>query len=60
LLALVGMALVTLLLIAGAITDGLGVARGVLPAMKLLASCIYAFAGLSLAVFLYTFYQAQR
>ena len=58
-LALVGMALVTILLIAGLIVDVSGVVRGLIPAMKLLTSFIYAFAGLSVVVFLYSFHKAQ-
>ena len=58
-LALVGMVLVTILLIGGLITDVLGVARGFIPAMRLLTSFIYAFAGLSVVAFLYTFHKAQ-
>ena len=59
-LALVGMVLVTILLIAGLIADLLGVVRGLIPAMRLLTSFIYAFASLSAAVFLYAFHKAQR
>jgi hypothetical protein len=58
-LALVGMVLVTILLIAGLIADVSGVVRGLIPAMKLLTSFIYAFAGLSVVVFLYAFHKAQ-
>jgi hypothetical protein len=58
-LALVGMVLVTILLIAGLIADVSGVVRGLIPAMKLLTSFIYAFAGLSAVVFLYAFHKAQ-
>ena len=58
-LALVGMVLVTILLIASLIGDVLGVVRGLIPAMRLLTSFIYAFAGLSVVVFLYTFHKAQ-
>lgn len=58
-LALVGTVLVTILLIAGLITDVLGVVRGLIPAMRLLTSFIYAFAGLSVVVFLYAFHKAQ-
>jgi hypothetical protein len=57
-LALVGMVLVTIVLIAGLITDVLGVARGLIPAMRLLTSCIYVFASLSVVVFLYAFHKA--
>jgi hypothetical protein len=59
LLALVGMVLVTILLIAGLITDALAFVRGLIPAMRLLTSFIYAFAGLCVVVFLYAFRKAQ-
>ena len=58
-LALVGMILATILLVAGFIGDILGVARGLIPAMRLLTSFIYALAGLSMVVFLYAFHKAQ-
>ncbi len=58
-LALVGMVLVAILLIAGLIGDVLGVVRGLIPAMRVLTSFIYAFAGLSVVVFLYAFHKAQ-
>ena len=59
-LALVGMVLVTILLIAGLIADRIRrYARGLIPAMRLLTSFIYAFAGLSVVVFLYAFHKAQ-
>jgi hypothetical protein len=58
-LALVGMVLVTILLIAGLIADVSGVIRGLIPAMRLLTSFLYAFAGLSVVIFLYTFHKAQ-
>jgi hypothetical protein len=59
LLALVGMILTTIVLVMGFIGDVIGVARGLLPAMRLLTSVIYAFAGLSMVVFLYAFHKAQ-
>lgn len=59
LLALVGVILATIVLVAGFIGDVLAVARGLTPAMKVLVSAIYAFAGLSLAEFLYVFHKAQ-
>ena len=59
LLALVGMTLVTILLIAVLIGDALAVVRGLIPVMKLLTSLIHTFAGLSVVVFLYTFHKAQ-
>jgi len=58
-LALVGMVLLTILLIAGLIADVSGVVRGLIPAMKLLTSFIYAFASLSVVLFLYAFHKAQ-
>jgi len=59
LLALIGMILAALLLLVGLIDDAVGVARGLIPAVKLLTSSIYAFAGLTVAVFLYVFHKAQ-
>jgi UPF0716 family protein affecting phage T7 exclusion len=58
-MALVGMILATLLLVAGFIGDVVGVVRGLIPAVRLLTSFIYAFAGLSVVVFLYAFHKAQ-
>jgi len=58
-LALVGMILATILLVAGFIGDVFGVVRGLIPAMRLLTSFIYVFAGLSMVVFLYAFHKAQ-
>ena len=59
LLALVGVILATIVLVAGFIGDVFAVGRGLIPATKLLASLIYAFGGLSLAVFLWAFHRAQ-
>ena len=53
------MVLVTILLIAGLITDISNVVRGLIPAMKLLASLIYTFASLAVTLFLYAFHKAQ-
>jgi uncharacterized membrane protein YuzA (DUF378 family) len=58
-LALVGTVMLTVLLIAGFVFDVLNVLRGLIPATRLLTSFIYAFAGLSAAVFLYAFHKAQ-
>ena len=58
-LALIGMILATVLLVAGFISDMLNVAQGLIPAMRLLTSFIHAFAALSVAVFLYAFHKAQ-
>lgn len=58
-LALVGTILLTILLLAGLISDLLGVVRGLIPAMRLLTSLIYAFAGLTVVAFLFAFHKAQ-
>ena len=58
-LALIGTALLAILLIFDLIRDVSGVAEGVIPAMRLLTSLIYAFAGLTVAVFFYVFHNAQ-
>lgn len=59
LFALIGATLLTIFLVAGFIIDVLGVVNGVIPAMRLLTSFIYAFAGLSMAAFFYAFYRAK-
>jgi hypothetical protein len=59
LLALVGVILATIVLVAGFIGDVSAVARGLIPAAKLLTSFIYVFAGLSTVVFFYAFHKAQ-
>jgi hypothetical protein len=59
LLALVGVILATIVLVLEFTGDLIGVVRGLLPAMRLVTSFIYAFAGLSAAVFLYVFHKAQ-
>ena len=57
--ALIGTALLTILLAAGFIIDVVGLAQGVTPAMSLLTSFIHAFAALSMAVFFYAFHRGQ-
>jgi hypothetical protein len=59
LLALVGVMLATIVLVVGFVGDIFAVVRGLMPAMKLLTSFIYAFAGVSLAAFLFAFHRAQ-
>jgi hypothetical protein len=59
-LALVGMILATIMLMTVVIGDVLGVVGGLIPATRLLISIIYAFAGLTVVVFLYVFHKAQR
>ena len=58
-LALVGMVMLTVLLIAGFIYDLVNVLRGLIPVTRALTSFIYAFAGLSAVVFLYAFHKTQ-
>ena len=58
-LALVGMILATILLVAGFIGDVFSVARGLIPAMRLLTSFIYAFAGLTMVMFLNAFHKTR-
>jgi hypothetical protein len=59
LLALVGTSLATIVLVIGFIGDVLGVVQNVIPAARLLMSSIYAFAALSMAVFLYVSYRER-
>ena len=59
LLALIGQALLTVMLVANLITMVVGVARDVVPVMELLRSLVYVLASLSLAVFFYVFHKNQ-
>jgi hypothetical protein len=59
-LALVGMLLLTLLVIADFINVVQGVLRDLIPAMMLLRSIIYLLASLGLTVFLWAFHRTQR
>jgi hypothetical protein len=59
LLALCGSVLVTALLVMSLIWNLLSVLRGLSPAASLFASIIYAFAGLTTALFFYTFHAKQ-
>jgi len=59
LLALIGTILVTALLAFDLIRNVLNVARGLVPAVALFSSLIYAFAALSVAVFFFVFHKAQ-
>jgi hypothetical protein len=56
----VGMALLTILLLAGFMRDLVSFLRDVVPALRLLASFIYVFASFSVTVFLYVFHISQR
>jgi hypothetical protein len=59
LLAMMGTVLLTILLILNLINNLLAFMRGLIPAMVLLSSLLYAFAALSVAVFFYIFHRAQ-
>ena len=59
LLALIGTILVTVLLAIGLIRNVLGVAQGLVPAVTLLSSLVFAFGAFSVAVFFFAFHRAQ-
>jgi hypothetical protein len=59
LLALVGTLLLTILLVAGLISDVLNVMQGLIPAMRMLSSLLHAFAALSVTVFFFVFHKSQ-
>jgi hypothetical protein len=59
-LALVGMLLLTLVVIADFINVVQGVMRDLIPAMMLFRSIIYLLASLGLTVFLWALHRAQR
>jgi len=59
LLALIGMALLTVWVVGSFISTVLGVMRDVIPAMALLRSLVHVFTSLCLLVFFYVFYRAQ-
>jgi hypothetical protein len=56
-LALLGMILVTLLLLSGLVSDLIAAMRGLIPAVRLLTSLIYAFASFGVTAFLFAFYR---
>ena len=59
-LAMVGMILLTVLLIADFINLFLGVIRDIVPVVMLLRSLIYTLASLAVTVFFWVFYRGQR
>ena len=59
LLALIATILLTALLAWDFVFSVLNVVRGLVPAVSVLSSFIYAFAAFSLAVFLYSFHRTQ-
>ncbi|HME98103.1 MAG TPA: hypothetical protein VKN16_28185 [Methylomirabilota bacterium] len=58
-LALIGAVLVAIVLVVGLVLDLLNVLRGLVPALRLVTSFIYAFAGVVAVVFLWVFRNAQ-
>ena len=58
-LALIGTILVTALLAWDFIFSVLNVLRGLIPAVRLFSSLIYAFGAFSVAVFFFVFHKAQ-
>jgi len=59
LLALIGTILTTVLLVLMLVFNVLNALRGLVPAVTLLSSFIYAIASFSVAVFFYAFHKAQ-
>ena len=59
LLALIGMILLTLLVLAGFIRDITSVLDGLIPALRIVASLIYLIASVGVAVFFWVFYTRQ-
>jgi hypothetical protein len=59
LLALIGIILLTVLVVASFISTLLGVMRDLIPAMALLTSLVHMFASFGVWVFFYVFYRAQ-
>jgi hypothetical protein len=59
LLALIGTILATVLLVLTLVSNILNSLRGLVPAVTLLSSFIYAFACFTVAVFFYVFHRAQ-
>jgi len=58
-LALIGAVLVAIVLVIGFVLDLLNVLRGLIPALRLVTSFIYAFASVAAVVFLAVFRKAQ-
>jgi hypothetical protein len=58
-LALIGTLLLTILLVMGFINDVMGVARGIIPPVKLLVSLIQTFAGATTVIFFYVVHRRQ-
>jgi len=58
-LALIGAVLVAVVLVVGFVSDLLNALRGLVPALRLVTSFIFAFAGVGAVVFLWVFRNAQ-
>jgi hypothetical protein len=58
-LALTGTSLVAIVLLVHLVQDGWGFFNGLQPLFRLGASLIRTFAGVSVSIFLYTFYKKQ-
>ena len=58
-LAFIGTALLAILLVVDLILNLMSIMRGLIPAVMVLTSLIYAFAALSVAVFFYVFHRTQ-
>lgn len=58
-LALIGAVLVTIVLVVGLVSDLLNALRGLVPALRLVTSFIYAFAGVAAVLFLWVFRNDQ-
>lgn len=58
-LALIGAVLVAIVLVVGFVLDVLNVIRGLVPALRLVTSFIYAFASVGAVVFLWAFRDGQ-
>ena len=58
-LALIGAVLVAIVLVVGFVLDLLNVVRGLVPALRLVTSFIYAFASVGAVVFLWVFRDGQ-
>ena len=59
LLATIGTAVLTILLLLKLVNDLLALMRGLIPGMVFLASLIYAFAAVTVVVFFYIFFRRQ-
>jgi hypothetical protein len=59
-LALIGTLLLTIVLGVDLIQTAVNAANGLIPAVRLFSSIVYTFASLTVTVFFFVFYQAQR